>query len=74
MKTQAENCGWIVPPMIEARITGVQYAKCFASGKVTLTYEDGQEETATLTQKQINDARDNFFSLVGSVQSYRKSN
>lgn len=61
----------IVPPLIVGRMSGAFWADVYASGKVRLTYEDGETESANLTKAQLDEGRENFFSLVGHVQSYR---
>lgn len=69
---EGAQCTWIIPPVIVGRMSGAIYAKVFASGEVELTYEDQETEKAQLTPEQLDAGRDNFFSLVSAVQSYRK--
>lgn len=52
-------------------MTGVRFAKIFPSGVVQLQYVDGNSESANLTLEQLNEGRENFFSLVSVVQAAR---
>lgn len=52
-------------------MSGVKMARIFASGVVQLSYVDGTSESANLTNEQLTAGRDNWFSLVSSVQSAR---
>jgi hypothetical protein len=51
--------------------TGVASADIYPSGFVRLTYTDASTEGAHLTQAQLIKGREEFFSLVSSVQSHR---
>lgn len=68
---QLDNVTMVVPPMIQVMMTGVQFARIFGNGRVQLTYEDCETESARISAEQLSAGRDNFFSLVSAVQSKR---
>lgn len=61
----------VVPPTVVAMMCGVKWADINAYGNVKLVYEDDTTESAFLTDAQLAHGRENFFSLVSGVQSYR---
>lgn len=63
----------IVPPRIMSMMCGVAFADLWPSGKVRLTYEDGETESAYLSAERLEQGRDNFFRLVSGVQEQRKA-
>lgn len=67
----SKRCTWVVPPLVQCHMTGVRLAKIFPSGLCLLEYLDGNCESAVLTAEQLALGRDNFFSLVSTVQSKR---
>lgn len=63
-----QNVTVIIPPNILCLMTGVVMAKSWGNGKVELTYTDHTTETAVIETPIPQD----WFQLVGSVQSHRK--
>jgi hypothetical protein len=61
----------IVPPTIQVMMTGACFAKVRGT-RVELHYTDGSIESANLTFAQMANAKDDWFSLVSSVQAHRK--
>lgn len=67
-----ELCTWIVPSNVIVMMTGVKYAKKFASGRIELTYTDDTTESARCKETDNLDPNGDFFSIVSAVQSRRK--
>lgn len=61
---EGEPCTVIIPPRIEASMTGIWRVEIASGGRCRANYVDGSCEYATLA----NPNRDNFFSLVGQIQ------
>lgn len=64
----------IVPPTAQAMMSGAIWAQVFGKGSprvVRLTYSDGTTEEAYLTASEIAAGKDNWFSLVSSVQGVK---
>jgi hypothetical protein len=57
----------VVPPLIEARLTGAVEARQSASGIVTITYSDQSQETANMSDYDITSVG-SWFDLVGRIQ------
>jgi hypothetical protein len=62
----------ISPPVIQARLTGTQYATLSRNNVLTLVYEDGSKESTIATNEDIEQLDGNYFSVVSLVQSRRK--
>ena len=62
----------IVPPTIQVMMTGACFAKVRGTC-VELHYTDGSIDSANLTVAQMAIAKENWFSLVSSVQAHRKA-
>ena len=55
----------LVPPNIQRMMTGAAKAE-IRGQKVTITYEDGSQETAVLGESDIRAGRENWFALVAT--------
>ncbi len=64
---------FISPLKIQAIITGACMAKQDKTGAITLTYEDGTTEKAVFNNPPDVGSFDNWFDLVGMVQSQARS-
>jgi hypothetical protein len=64
----------ILVPKIQTMLCGVMYAEINAHDVVELVYTDNSAESALLTKEQLAAGRENLFSLVSAVQSYRLGN
>ncbi len=65
----------IVPPTSQALISGAILAQIFGKGSprlVRLTYTDGETEEAYLTVGEISAGKENWFSIVSTVQAARQ--
>jgi hypothetical protein len=66
---EGEMRAWLVPANIQIMMTGAARAMQEKSGRITLTYTDGETETA-MCDHDI-DEFDSWFHLVGFVQQGR---
>ncbi len=70
-KLRGEKVNWLVPPQMQAMISGVQYAKQGRDGIITLTYCDGTEESRPCDKDMVQ-AFDGFLPVVSFVQAGRQ--
>ena len=64
----------IVPNMAVSMMSGVAFARIYGRGsprRVEIVYTDGLTESAYLTQANITEGEETFFSLVSLVQEAR---
>ena len=66
----AGMCNWIVPPNVLGMISGTRYAKQTSDGVITLTYEDGSEESRK-SDKDAMTEFDSYLAIVSFVQAAR---
>lgn len=60
-----ELATWIIPPIIQARMTGVVSVAIASGNRCCACYEDGTREFAIVEEPN----RDNFFTLVRQIQT-----
>lgn len=71
-KLRGKNkCNWLVPPNHIGMMCGVKYARQTKSGDITLTYEDGTEETRNAVADLCTEF-ESFFAIVSFVQAARE--
>ena len=63
-------CNWLCPTNMQAMMTACTRARQDRSGKITLTYTDGTEESRDCDKDMILEF-DGFFPVVGYVQAGR---
>ena len=73
-KLEGDQAFYIVPPNINAMMTGVQYAAQDKSGTITLTYTDGETESADCSDLDINDIENGIFGITSLVQTRAREN
>ena len=67
-----EHSIFISPPLIQARMTGA--VRCIKNARhTTLVYEDSTEETVLTDKLPTTIDWENWFSIVGGIQSLRKT-
>lgn len=65
-KLEGDQVFMLVPPNIQVMMTGVRWAQQDKNGDITLTYTDGNTETAPAPEYDIGDK--NIFEVVGDIQ------
>ena len=70
-KLRGDTCNWLVPPNVQAHLTGVQYATQTRSGDIRLTYADGTQESRPCRLDMISEFA-SFLSVIDYVQAGRE--
>jgi len=68
-KLDGNQCFYVVPTNIQSMMTGVQHIAQDKTGKATITYTDGNEESKMV---DYDIPTKDLFTLVGEIQASRK--